>query len=108
MRKKPKIANELCFFSHAEFPGFKITPSLYPSRKFVQNFLSTYLKSRKKIDLSTLEKQSQLGGLLSHLHWSLWGVQQTETSEIEWGHKEYAQARINEYWRVKKIVQSNL
>eukprot|EP00514_Thraustochytrium_sp_LLF1b_P008312 CAMPEP_0184535746 /NCGR_PEP_ID=MMETSP0198_2-20121128/16057_1 /TAXON_ID=1112570 /ORGANISM="Thraustochytrium sp., Strain LLF1b" /LENGTH=379 /DNA_ID=CAMNT_0026928815 /DNA_START=223 /DNA_END=1359 /DNA_ORIENTATION=+ len=41
---------------------------------------------------------ADLGALASHLQWALWGIVQSTQSNIDFGHLEYAAARLDQYY----------
>lgn len=83
----------------AEFPGFAMDFSKYPSRASRDAFYRVYS------DDPNLEREVDAFVLASHLQWALWGIVQAYASEIKFGFIEYAEQRLAEYYKKKGEMQ---
>jgi len=112
-------------YSVQEYPKFRVVPEAYPSKEYQHQLFKAYVrqwKTFKKSETTTttttkpelteeeevelLIKEANDFALASHLLWSLWGIIQSASSEIEFGYLEFAQARLGEYYRLKTLLDT--
>lgn len=79
----------------------------YPSSKQIDDFITIYLKkvssgsSPNEQEKKQLLEEISLFTLASHLFWGIWGVVNVN-QEIEFGYWDYANLRIEEYFKAKE------
>lgn len=99
-----EIANYFC-----EFAEFECDYSKLPSVQFRKEFIAHYVSSyRKFVDIATdppdveslFEQVDRYRGILG-LHAAIWGLIQSEISQLSFDYSEYAELRLAEYfaWR---------
>uniref|UniRef100_A0A7S2R9Y5 Choline kinase n=1 Tax=Mucochytrium quahogii TaxID=96639 RepID=A0A7S2R9Y5_9STRA len=98
------------------FPGFVIDPGMYPTAEEEHLFFTSYLEANTNHALlfrgeenmtledkvSRLSGYAKLGMVASHLQWALWGIAQSVEATIEWGYIEYSNARLEQYYALRK------
>ncbi|CAG9806187.1 unnamed protein product [Chironomus riparius] len=94
-------------YTNNEFPYFYHRPHCYPNDEQIDNFIVSYLKSVNGTnEMPSLEEKKQLleeialFTLASHLFWCIWAVVNIH-QDIEFGYWEYADIRLNEYFKAK-------
>lgn len=114
--------------------GFRIHREKFPTDAFQRDFSRRYLVAydllassvsspmvngdETKCDQSfAVDDGDKSGGMLrelrfgilgSNLFWALWSVLQAEDSDIAWGYREYAEARFDEYFRLKREFSARM
>lgn len=88
-----------------------VEPEKYPSERSQILFCRTYLeqvasqsaRSEPPTDeeVSALVVEANLYGLLSHLYWSLWGIAQSVTSEVDFDYLLFARNRFLLYMQTR-------
>ncbi|KAI4875811.1 hypothetical protein NFI96_017136 [Prochilodus magdalenae] len=93
------------------YPFFKTNTSNYPTKAQQMHFFKSYLSEYNQ---GLLHKEDQLKleedmlvevnrfALASHFFWGLWSIIQARISTIEFGYLEYAMARFDAYFQLKK------
>jgi choline/ethanolamine kinase len=91
-------------YSNDKFPFYHHLRENYPSSKQIDDFITIYLR---KVSGNVLEQEKKqlieeiaLFTLASHLFWGIWGVVNVN-QEIEFGYWNYANRRIEEYFKAK-------
>jgi len=121
------VGNHFCEwtldYSVQDYPKFKVVPENYPSTEHQHQLFQAYVKQWKILKQTTTTTTTELSeeeevellikeanhfALASHLLWSLWGVIQSASSEIEFGYLEFAQARLGEYYRLKTLLDASV
>ncbi|CAJ1057509.1 choline kinase alpha isoform X2 [Xyrichtys novacula] len=112
------IGNHFCEWMYDyncdEFPFFKVDAQSYPSKAQQLHFIESYLRESDQgfdnlsaEDQMTLKEQLYVEvnrfSLASHFFWGLWSIIQARLSTIQFGYLEYAQARFDAYFQLKKI-----
>ena len=94
-------------YTNNKFPYFHQRPHCYPNEEQIDNFIVSYLKSVNGTnEMPSLEEKKQLleeitlFTLASHLFWCIWAVVNIH-QDIEFGYWEYADIRLNEYFKAK-------
>uniref|UniRef100_A0AAR2LJZ7 ethanolamine kinase n=1 Tax=Pygocentrus nattereri TaxID=42514 RepID=A0AAR2LJZ7_PYGNA len=94
-------------------PFFKTNTSNYPTKAQQMHFFKSYL-SEYDLELAKLSEEDQLKlredmlvevnrfALASHFFWGLWSMIQARISTIEFGYLDYAMARFDAYFELKK------
>ena len=85
-------------------PYFIMDEENYPSKEYRKRFLKEYMNGLYECDEDKLEdyvKEIELGSMLSHLWWSMWGVVESQRNDIDWDYMEYARQRLYHFFRVK-------
>ncbi|XP_048829531.1 choline kinase alpha [Brienomyrus brachyistius] len=111
------IGNHFCEwmydYTYDNFPFFKANPKNYPSKAQQLHFISSYL-SETDDGLENLSEEDQMElkeqmleeinrfALASHFFWGLWSIIQARISTIEFGYMEYAVARFDAYFALKR------
>lgn len=95
-------------YTNNQFPYFHYRPSSYPNEEQIDNFLVSYLMSvNGSNEIPSVEEKKQLlkeislFSLASHLFWGIWAIVNIH-QEIEFGYWEYADIRLNEYFKNKE------
>lgn len=57
-------------------------------------------------EIEALSREANEFALAAHILWSLWGIIQSSTSDIEFGYLEFAHARLGEFYRLKGLLDS--
>ncbi|XP_070827806.1 choline kinase alpha isoform X2 [Chaetodon trifascialis] len=112
------IGNHFCEWIYDyncdEFPFFKVSPQAYPSKAQQLLFIDSYLRESDP-GFGNLSEEDQMKvkeemyvevnrfSLASHFFWGLWSIIQARLSTIKFGYLEYAQARFDAYFQLKKI-----
>ncbi|KAL7878819.1 hypothetical protein AOLI_G00097930 [Acnodon oligacanthus] len=94
-------------------PFFKTNTNNYPTKAQQMHFFKSYL-SEYDLGLANLSEEDQLKlredmlvevnrfALASHFFWGLWSMIQARISTIEFGYLDYAMARFDAYFELKK------
>ncbi|KAK2848110.1 hypothetical protein Q7C36_009792 [Tachysurus vachellii] len=94
-------------------PFFSINTKNYPTKDQQMQFFQSYL-SEYDPELAKLSEEDQLKmkedmlvevnrfALASHFFWGLWSIIQARLSTIEFGYMDYAKARFDAYFELKK------
>ncbi|XP_066540331.1 choline kinase alpha isoform X2 [Hoplias malabaricus] len=94
-------------------PFFKTNTKNYPTKAQQMRFFKSYL-SEYDTGLGNVSEEDQLKlgedmlvevnrfALASHFFWGLWSVIQARISTIEFGYMDYAMARFDAYFQLKK------
>ncbi|CAN9499218.1 unnamed protein product [Ophioblennius macclurei] len=97
-------------YTYNEWPFFKATPENYPTREQQLLFIRSYLaenKSDTNVDQRQMEEdmiiEANRYALASHFLWALWSIIQAKISKIEFGYMDYAQSRLDAYFKQKKL-----
>eukprot|EP00123_Amoebidium_parasiticum_P020391 comp4910_c0_seq1/m.1010 comp4910_c0_seq1/g.1010 ORF comp4910_c0_seq1/g.1010 comp4910_c0_seq1/m.1010 type:complete len:451 (-) comp4910_c0_seq1:741-2093(-) len=115
------IANHFCewifdYQSVADWPFYSLTPSLFPDIHRQAQFLSVYIRERRRLlnmspqnDITSQRVQEYLIDinrlcLASHLLWTAWSIIQAECSTIDFPYLEYGLRRFQEYLRRKAAL----
>lgn len=110
------IANHFCewqFNNDADdYPGFTANENAYPSedqqRKFIQSYLNSNKINYDKIEEDKLLVEIAAFKLASDMYWSIWGViSAVGQKECDWGYMEYAEVRLQMYFKHKKEFLNN-
>uniref|UniRef100_A0A8C3VY93 Ethanolamine kinase n=1 Tax=Catagonus wagneri TaxID=51154 RepID=A0A8C3VY93_9CETA len=111
------IGNHFCEwmydYNHERYPFFRANTLKYPSRKqqlhFISNYLAAFQNDSENLsneEKAALEEDMLLEvnrfALASHFFWGLWSIVQAKISSIEFGYMEYAQARFEAYFDLKR------
>ncbi|CAK9207738.1 unnamed protein product [Sphagnum jensenii] len=104
------IANHFCEMTadyHSDYPHI-LDFSKYPDMEEQQRFVKTYLEaSGQEVtdrEIESLMSEVEEYVLASHLQWALWGIMSAAFSEIDFNFMEYAQQRLAEYHRLKRVL----
>ncbi|KAL2094095.1 hypothetical protein ACEWY4_011407 [Coilia grayii] len=111
------IGNHFCEwmydYNHDKPPFFKVHTNNYPTKAQQLHFYGHYLSEFDK-GFDNLSSADQLKlkekmveevnrfALASHFFWGLWAVIQARISTIEFGYMEYAMARFDAYYDLKR------
>ncbi|XP_057976304.1 probable choline kinase 2 [Malania oleifera] len=104
------IANHFCEWAadyHTETPhilDYNKYPSLEERRRYLHAYLSHSGDLPSDLDLELLIQNIEKYTLVSHLHWSLWGIMSEHVNEIDFDYKEYARQRFEQYWLRKPAL----
>eukprot|EP00795_Rhopilema_esculentum_P011660 gene11660-21908_t len=101
-------------YSNNNYPKFFLRVEDYPTKDQQRIFISAYLRSSKQLrgdaDIEPTEEEIEQGlceanrfALASHLFWGFWSIVQAKLSKIEFGFLEYALARFETYFQLKKL-----
>ena len=60
-----------------------------------------------KTNRDTIIAEANDFALVSHIYWMLWSFVQAEVSDIQFGYKEYADARFDAYQRTVDLLNIN-
>uniref|UniRef100_A0A8B9RGM5 ethanolamine kinase n=1 Tax=Astyanax mexicanus TaxID=7994 RepID=A0A8B9RGM5_ASTMX len=94
-------------------PYFKTTTKNYPTKAQQMHFFKSYLLEYDP-GIANLSEEDQLKlredmlvevnrfALASHFFWGLWSIIQARISTIEFGYLDYAMARFDSYFELKK------
>uniref|UniRef100_A0A671MBN1 ethanolamine kinase n=1 Tax=Sinocyclocheilus anshuiensis TaxID=1608454 RepID=A0A671MBN1_9TELE len=114
------IGNFFCEWAYDytfdKFPFFITNTKNYPNKAQQMHFFQTYLlESHAGFENLSEEDQLKLKedmlvevnrfALASHFFWGLWSVIQAKISTIEFGYMEYAMARFDAYFELKKKLR---
>ncbi|XP_026143316.1 choline kinase alpha-like isoform X1 [Carassius auratus] len=114
------IANFFCEwiydYTYDKFPFFITNTKNYPTKAQQMHFFQSYLwESHAGFEHLSEEEQLKLKedmlvevnrfALASHFFWGLWSVIQAKISTIEFGYMEYAMARFDAYFELKKKLR---
>uniref|UniRef100_A0A673JSZ1 ethanolamine kinase n=1 Tax=Sinocyclocheilus rhinocerous TaxID=307959 RepID=A0A673JSZ1_9TELE len=114
------IGNFFCEWAYDytfdKFPFFITNTKNYPTKAQQMHFFQTYLlESHAGFENLSEEDQLKLKedmlvevnrfALASHFFWGLWSVIQAKISTIEFGYMEYAMARFDAYFELKKKLR---
>jgi choline/ethanolamine kinase len=97
-------------YTNNKFPFFYYRPNDYPNSEQIDNFITSYLSNVESDsnDVPINEEKKQLleeiklFTLASHLFWGIWAIVNIH-QDIEFGYKEYADIRFNEYFKAKEL-----
>ncbi|TRY66392.1 hypothetical protein DNTS_003357 [Danionella cerebrum] len=103
-------------YTYDRFPYFINTTKNYPTRSQQMDFFQLYLlESHAGFENLSVEDQKKLKeemlvevnrfALASHFFWGLWSLIQAKISTIEFGYMEYAMARFNAYFELKRKLK---
>uniref|UniRef100_A0A8C1AC09 ethanolamine kinase n=1 Tax=Cyprinus carpio carpio TaxID=630221 RepID=A0A8C1AC09_CYPCA len=103
-------------YTYDKFPFFITNTKKYPTKAQQMHFFQRYLlESHAGFENLSEEDQQKLKedmlvevnrfALASHLFWGLWSVIQAKISTIEFGYMEYAMARFDAYFELKKKLR---
>eukprot|EP00300_Choanocystis_sp_HF-7_P004464 c13450_g1_i1.p1 GENE.c13450_g1_i1~~c13450_g1_i1.p1 ORF type:complete len:357 (+),score=67.65 c13450_g1_i1:30-1073(+) len=90
------------------YPGFFIHPDHYPSETLQDLFFSSYLRTLGTAEsewpaaIAALKAEAKAFALASHFQWALWGIVQAARSTIAFGFLEFAAARFDQYYALKR------
>uniref|UniRef100_H2ZLV2 ethanolamine kinase n=1 Tax=Ciona savignyi TaxID=51511 RepID=H2ZLV2_CIOSA len=112
------LANHFCEwmydYSHTSWPFFTYKIEHFANSKQQENLIDAYLETSYKYlparrgdpkwQKPYLLDEIKRFTLLSHLFWTLWSVVQAQISDIGFGYLEYALARMDAYFKHKKLV----
>lgn len=94
-------------YTNDKFPYFHHRPECYPHEEQIDNFITTYLKCvngtnemPSEVDRKQLLEEIALFTLASHLFWGIWAIVNIH-QDIEFGYWEYADIRLNAYFKAK-------
>ncbi|KAJ3324574.1 Ethanolamine kinase [Boothiomyces sp. JEL0866] len=95
------IGNHFC-----EFGGFDCDWTKYPDEAFQKGWLKEYLGAKGEgvvsdAKLDAIYREVLAFSLAAHFFWSLWALIQAEISDIDFDYIEYAEMRLQEYYRKK-------
>ncbi|XP_034443993.1 choline/ethanolamine kinase isoform X1 [Hippoglossus hippoglossus] len=99
-------------YTYNQWPFYKASPENYPTREQQLHFLRSYLSERRKYsdipeDQTKIEEdmiiEANRYALASHFLWALWSIIQAKISKIEFGYMDYAQVRLDAYFKQKKL-----
>jgi choline/ethanolamine kinase len=97
-------------YSNDKFPFYHHLKENYPSSKQIDDFITIYLRKGSSGIMPNEQEKKQLleeislFTLASHLFWGIWGVVNVN-QEIEFGYWDYANLRIEEYFKAKENYQ---
>uniref|UniRef100_A0A673JSR1 Ethanolamine kinase n=1 Tax=Sinocyclocheilus rhinocerous TaxID=307959 RepID=A0A673JSR1_9TELE len=100
-------------YTYDKFPFFITNTKNYPTKAQQMHFFQSYLlESHAGFENLSEEDQLKLKedmlvevnrfALASHFFWGLWSIIQAKISTIEFGYMEYAMARFDAYFELKK------
>ncbi|XP_042631190.1 choline kinase alpha isoform X1 [Cyprinus carpio] len=100
-------------YTYDKFPFFITNTKNYPTKSQQMHFFQCYLlESHAGFENLSEEDQLKLKedmlvevnrfALASHFFWGLWSIIQAKISTIEFGYMEYAMARFDAYFELKK------
>uniref|UniRef100_A0A672MID6 ethanolamine kinase n=1 Tax=Sinocyclocheilus grahami TaxID=75366 RepID=A0A672MID6_SINGR len=100
-------------YTYDKFPFFTTNTKNYPTKAQQMHFFQSYLlESHAGFENLSEEDQLKLKedmlvevnrfALASHFFWGLWSIIQAKISTIEFGYMEYAMARFDAYFELKK------
>ncbi|XP_055643328.1 choline/ethanolamine kinase isoform X2 [Toxorhynchites rutilus septentrionalis] len=97
-------------YTNSRSPYFHHQPERYPSVEQQEKFIETYLTKSSCVeepcpsaaDVAEVQREVRCFTLASHLFWSLWAIVNMY-QEIEFGYREYAICRLNQYEISKNI-----
>uniref|UniRef100_A0A8C2A821 ethanolamine kinase n=1 Tax=Cyprinus carpio TaxID=7962 RepID=A0A8C2A821_CYPCA len=103
-------------YTYDKFPFFITNTKKYPTKAQQMHFFQRYLlESHAGFENLSEEDQQKLKedmlvevnrfALASHFFWGLWSVIQAKISTIEFGYMEYAMARFDAYFELKKKLR---
>ncbi|XP_030650265.1 choline kinase alpha [Chanos chanos] len=111
------IGNHFCEWMYDyncdKSPFFKVNPNNYPTKAQQMHFFGNYLAEYDN-GFDNLSEEDQLRlkeemlvevnrfALASHFFWGLWSIIQARISTIEFGYMDYALARFDAYFDLKK------
>ncbi|XP_056621949.1 choline kinase alpha isoform X3 [Triplophysa dalaica] len=114
------IGNFFCEWSYDytwdKFPFFKANTKNYPPKEKQMQFFQSYLlefdpgfanlseKDQQKLTEKMLVEVDRFA-LASHFFWGLWSIIQAKISTIEFGYMEYAMARFDAYFELKRKLR---
>ncbi|XP_065139280.1 choline kinase alpha isoform X2 [Paramisgurnus dabryanus] len=103
-------------YTYDKFPFFKTSAKNYPTKEQQMHFFQSYLLEFDS-EFANLSEQDQMKikeemlvevnrfALASHFFWGLWSIIQAKISTIEFGYMEYAMARFNAYFELKRKLK---
>eukprot|EP01127_Copromyxa_protea_P013077 TRINITY_DN3477_c0_g1_i1.p1 TRINITY_DN3477_c0_g1~~TRINITY_DN3477_c0_g1_i1.p1 ORF type:complete len:615 (+),score=145.20 TRINITY_DN3477_c0_g1_i1:187-1845(+) len=106
-------------YSLEEMPKFRIIPENYPTPEQQEQLFTAYLRQWKRLkaggqagvdinptkeEIAVLAREANEYALAAQILWSLWGIIQSSSSEIQFGYLEFAHARLGEYFRLKALL----
>ncbi|KAG2379468.1 hypothetical protein C9374_006585 [Naegleria lovaniensis] len=99
------IGNFFC-----EFGGLCINPQAFPTRDQQTLFLQSYFEgsSVSEEQIEKYRRQANVMSLVSNLHWSVWSMLQHMFSNIDFNYLEYAERRMQWYYRIRDETLSLL
>ncbi|KAI7802388.1 choline kinase alpha [Triplophysa rosa] len=114
------IGNFFCEWTYDytwdKFPFFKANTKNYPPKEQQMQFFQSYLlefdsgfanlseKDQQKLKEKMLVEVDRFA-LASHFFWGLWSIIQAKISTIEFGYMEYAIARFDAYFELKRKLR---
>jgi len=115
------IANHFCEwafdYSNPEWPHFYADMNRFPNedqrRHFIREYLKQYRKQRQEPGPVTAEEVERLMyetnhfTLASHLLWTLWSINNAQSSTIKFGYWDYGLARLKAYLKLKTCLMDN-
>ncbi|XP_066275835.1 choline/ethanolamine kinase-like isoform X2 [Branchiostoma lanceolatum] len=102
-------AMDYCSVNTPVWPYFSVDTTAWPSRKQQLHFIDAYLAESGEVsaDREAILQEVERFALVSHYWWGLWAIAQAYMSHISFGFLEYAQARFDWYFQMKKNLTCN-
>ncbi|XP_030646546.1 choline/ethanolamine kinase [Chanos chanos] len=97
-------------YTYDQWPFFKANLDNYPTREQQLHFIRHYLSENQDVapeERSAIEEamivEANRFALASHFFWGLWSIIQARISTIEFGYMDYAQHRLDAYFKQKQL-----
>ncbi|XP_044738084.1 choline/ethanolamine kinase isoform X1 [Chrysoperla carnea] len=95
-------------YTNPEYPFFYELPNNYPTKEQQLNFIQEYIKvTGTTSEPSEILTEIRVFSLASHFFWGLWGCANAPLSQIPFGYWDYAESRLDAYFKLKDDLTSS-